>query len=111
MRLLRIDPARAVPLVEVPTDGQLVLAELRGPSREPRLDDFALHTVKMPLGSRWIVGVPPQGADILMRAPQLTPDSVAHAAIGVDPAGLLLYAETADNKPGVLPQALSAAGV
>ncbi len=111
VRLLRIDPARATPLVEAPAGGQLVLAELRGATREPRLDDFVLHAEKTPLGSRWRVGVPPQGAEVFLRAPQLGPDAVAHAALGVDPAGLLLYAETDDNKPGVLHQALAAVGV
>jgi len=111
VRLLRIDPARAVPTAAAPTGGQLVLAELRGPMQEAHLDDFVLHEEKTTVGRKFTVGVPPQGADILMRAPQLRADSVAHAALGVDPAGLLLYAETDDVKPGVLYEQLAAHGV
>ena len=65
---------------------------------------------RRPGGASSAVGVPPQTADVLMRAPQLRADSVAQAALGVDPSGLLLYVETDDSKPGVLFEALSGRG-
>ncbi|MFT3922503.1 MAG: hypothetical protein QM778_08215 [Myxococcales bacterium] len=111
VRLLRIDPARAVPTSAAPEGGQLVLAELRGAPEEARLDDYVLHAEKTATGRKFVVGVPPQGADILMRAPQLRPDSVAFAALGVDASGLLLYAETDEAKPGALHEVLAAHGV
>jgi hypothetical protein len=111
VRVLRIDPARALPLAAAPAGGQLVLAELRGTAREPALDDLVLRLEKGLGGSRYVVGIPPPNAEVLMRGPQLTASSNAEAALGVDPNGLLIYAEVDQPKVGQLHATLSALGV
>jgi hypothetical protein len=111
LRILRIDPARALPSQAEPAGGQLVLAELRGNEHDPQPTDLALYRAPAALGDKFAVGVPLQGTEVLWRGPQLVADSTATAAIGVDPKGLLVYAELEDAKPGALLAALQGMGV
>ena len=111
VRMLRVDPARAVPTAGAPPSGQLVLAELRGASGEAKLEDLALYAVTQTIGARFGVGVAPSSAEILLRGPSLASSPDATAALGVDRDGLLVYAECDDKRVCPLSNALSAAGV
>jgi hypothetical protein len=107
--LVRIDPARAVPSSGPVPGGSTVLAELRGPFDPPQLDFAALYATPALIGDRYAVGVPPQGAAILVRGPAVDPKT--ESALGVDGEGLLVYAETSSNQDGALQAALASAGV
>ena len=111
VRLLRIDPARALPRsAEEPSAGTS-LAELRGVLPEPKLDDSALFAVKESIGRRFGVGVAPQGADVLLGGPLLAASPHAQAAIGVDPEGLLVYGECDEKSVEALRTAFEELGI
>jgi hypothetical protein len=109
--LVRIDPARAVPSAAPPAGGQTVLAELRGPLDEPKLDDSYLFATPEVIGQRYAVGVAPQGAQVVVRGALLASSPRARSALGVDAAGLLVYGETGDTRDGALQAAMARAGV
>jgi hypothetical protein len=119
VRVLRIDPARATPVAgepiargdaPAPSGTELVLAELRGSLGEPALEDSALYAAPAAIGLRYAVGVASPGCAIVVRGPLLASTPDAQAALGIDGAGLLLYGETDDKKPGVLQAGLTRAG-
>ncbi|MDB4989688.1 MAG: hypothetical protein JWN04_4866 [Myxococcaceae bacterium] len=110
-RLLRIDPARAIPVTGEPAEAEIVLAELRGTLEEPKLEDSALYSVKQLVGKQFAVGVAPQNCDILARGPLLANTPDAQTALGVDDVGLLLYGETDDKRPGALLASMARAGL
>jgi hypothetical protein len=116
-KLLRIDPTRAQPRLQTAQGGEVLLAELRGTPAAPGLDDVALFarpaseaSLAARLGTTYEVGVAPADAEVLLRAPLLSPSSDAESALGVDENGLLLYAETEGKRPGVLAQMMTQAG-
>ena len=110
-RLLRIDPARALPIASEPAEAEVVLAELRGTLEEPKLEDSALYSVKELVGVRFAVGVAPPSSSILARGPLLANTPDAQTALGVDERGLLLYGETEDKRPGALLASMGRAGL
>lgn len=111
VRVLRIDPARALPRVEPPAGGQLALATLRGAPQPDQIDDFVLYVERKVTGTHYKIGVPPPGADALLRGPQLRAGATVQAALGVDGDGLLLYVEVDQAKTGAAYEALAAFGV
>lgn len=111
VRLLRIDPARAMPDLGEAVGTDSVLAELRGVLSEPKLEDSALFATRDLVSRHYAVGVPPPGAEILLRGPLLTGASETLAAIGVGPNGLLVYGECDDKRTAALREALATAGV
>lgn len=111
VRVLRIDPARAVP--ELPP-GRLAddaLAELRGRFPEPELDHSALYSVQGNLRRRFAIGVAPPGAEVLLSGPLLAATDGAQAALGIDAQGLLVYAECDDKRTAALRLTLAQLGV
>ncbi len=110
-RLIRIDPARAVPtLGEVP-GGEVILADLRVQAEPADLLDVAVFSTKVRLGRHYSVGIAPEGAVVLARGQDLRERPDARMAIGVDRDGLLVYGETSDPTEGALDRAMRAAGV
>jgi hypothetical protein len=110
VRVLRIDPARAIPRSDEVDGSEVLLAELRG-QLTPSIDDLALYAVNDDAGTRYAIGAPPPDHQALMRAPDLGAVPDARAALGVDGAGLLVYVETTRREPGALKAALDEAGV
>jgi len=110
-RVLRIDPARAIPTTAPATGAEVLLAELRGKPQTPVLDDQALYSTRASIGLAYAVGVPVPDANVLLRGPLLGPATQAESAVGVDGAGLLVYAETTDKAPGALHKLFSSLGV
>jgi hypothetical protein len=110
LRVLRLDPARAVPTTAAGLDRQVVLAELRG-QLTPAIDDLALFAIEEGQGTTYTIGVAPPDRTVLLRAPALKAAPDARAALGVDASGLLVYAETAKREPGALAAALARAQV
>jgi len=122
VRVLRIDPARVVPVAgevasaeESPAEGapsgtELVLAELRGAMGDPKLEDSALYAVQDRIGLRYAVGVASPDCAIVVRGPLLASTPDAQAALGVDTSGLLLYGETDAKGSGALSVGLARAG-
>jgi hypothetical protein len=110
-RLLRIDPARALPRGEAAPGQQLVLAELRAARAPAALDDLALFSTRASLGVRYAVGVAPADASVLLSGPALEKVPDASSALGVDANGLLVYAESDSKTPGQLAKLLARAGV
>jgi hypothetical protein len=111
VRLLRIDPARAVPTAPEESAPDVALAELRGKLPEPQLDDSVLYSVKELVGRRFAVGVAPPGAEVLMGGVPLSGSVDAQAAIGVDAEGLLVYGECPEKGTAALKLALAKLGV
>jgi len=109
-RVLRIDPARAVPRGEGTTDGERVLAELRGKLGLAGLDDLSLYATKLTVGKRYAVGVAPIETPALLRGPAIEKAPAARAGIGVDANGLLVYAESDSRSPGQVARLLQEAG-
>lgn len=111
VRLLRIDPSRALPEPGASSGAEVVLAELRGELGTPKLEDSALYADRELIGKRFAIGVAPPAAEVLLRGPLLASTPEAVAALGVDRAGLLVYGEADDKRPGALQAAMTAAGV
>jgi hypothetical protein len=111
VRILRIDPRRALPITAPAASGESALAELRGKLPEAKPDDAALYVAKELIGRRFAVGAPPASAEVLLRGPLLADGLQALAAIGVDGAGLLVYAECDEKAVSKLTSALAATGV
>jgi hypothetical protein len=109
--VVRIDPARAVPSAAPAQGGQTVLAELRGALEEPKVDDSAVYAMPGVIGVHYALGAAPPEAQVLVRGPLLASTPAARSALGIDAAGLLVYAETSEARPGVLQAAMSKAGV
>jgi hypothetical protein len=108
--LVRIDPARAFPTANPPTNGK-VLAELRGVAEAVKPEDASLFAVQGLAGKRYRVGAAPADALTVLRGPLLAQTPTAQSALGVDGAGLLVYGETSDPTPGALAKAMKDAGV
>lgn len=110
-RVIRIDPARAIPRAEASTGAEVLLGELRGKPLTPVIDDQALFVIPAVIGVSYSIGVPPPEAKVLLRGPLLQPKVQADAALGVDAEGLLVYAETDDKAEGALMALLRSVGV
>ncbi len=110
-RIVRIDPARAIPTTGAAAGGEVLLAELRGKPATPVIDDQALFATRAPIGVVFAVGVPTPEANVLLRAPLLRSQPQADSAIGVDLEGLLVYAETEDTTPRALEKVMASVGV
>ncbi|MFW6052074.1 MAG: hypothetical protein ACODAU_12930 [Myxococcota bacterium] len=115
--LVRIDPRRALPAPVAAHDGMLgdgdgevgegdpdagvapaeprVLARLAG-AREAS-GPVALYAVRQRVGWRYGVGKPPDGAVVVVRGTPLDAAPKAHAALGLDSDGFVVYAE---RQPG-----------
>jgi hypothetical protein len=107
--LVRIDPARAVPAAAPgsqlgPALGRLVgmPAVCTGP--------LALYTTRAHGLLHYELGVPPQGASVVLRGQELTDGLSAPRALGLDDEGFLLYAEVAPSDAAELPRRLREAG-
>jgi hypothetical protein len=109
VRLIRLDPARALPKTQLGSGGEFVLAELRGDPATPELDDQAVYGVPQTIGLRYEVGIAPANAAVVVRGPLLSRVPEAASALGVDAEGLLVYGEA--DQAGVLPDAMAKAGV
>ncbi len=111
VRVIRLDPARAIPSLEATGGARVLLAELRGDTPASDLDDQALVSTPGTLGRSYHVGVPGPEAQVLLRAPLLSSAPRATSAIGVDAEGLLVYVETDETEKGVLANAMTELGV
>ncbi len=110
-RVLRIDPARAIPTTAPATGAEVLLAELRGKPMTPVFDDHALFSTRAKLGLSYAVGVPVPSANVLLHGQLLSSTTQAESAIGVDREGLLVYAETSAKTAGALHKLLASLGV
>jgi len=110
-RVIRIDPARAIPRTEPSTGAEVLLGELRGRPHTPVIDDQALFVTPAMVGVSYSIGVPPPSAKVLLRGPLLSPKLEVDSALGVDGEGLLVYAETDDKTPGALIALMQSVGV
>lgn len=109
VRLIRLDPARAMPTTGLPNGGEIVLAELRGDVSVAELDDQALFAVPQAIGFRYEVGIAPADAVVVVHGPLLSRVPEAMSALGVDAEGLLVYGEA--DQAGVLADAMTKASV
>jgi hypothetical protein len=108
--LVRIDPARAVPGALArdgvgPALGRLVgmPAVCTGP--------LALYAMRAHGLLRYGIGLPPSGASVLLRGPQVTGELPAARALGLDADGFLVYAEAPRGDAAQLSRRLQEAGV
>jgi hypothetical protein len=133
-RLVRIDPARAIPEPLADPSHVRALGYLSRPSRplaaaarpgrpagqtastddassSPAPGTRALFATRRRLGWRFAVGKPERRATVLLEAPLLSEKPGAVSAIGVDPDGFLVYGECEPADSARLSAGLRDAGV
>jgi hypothetical protein len=111
--LVRIDPRRVRFQATVAPGEPLgePLAYLTNAAGDSPAPDHALYALPQTMGYSYAVGRPPDGAHVLFRGPPLSAVPDARAAIAVDPAGFLVYAEQQPDDPQTVSQRLAEAGV
>jgi hypothetical protein len=110
--LVRIDPARAVPLPLAPAELDQPLAHLLGVGAPAeQTGPVALYASRRRGLLRYAVGEPPSDARVVLRGRLWTASSPSLAVLGIDAEGFLMYGEAEPGQGAALVSVLQAAGV